>query len=97
MARKFVILLVVFVALHVTIIVTMGPSPLGSFCGNLLQIVASGIAAAAAMMPPTGPDSIIAAGRCVAISGVMTPPFERMMASAPEKPSSPRLELRLFT
>src|SRR2546430_13301593 len=49
LARKFVILLVVFVALHVTIIVTMGPSPLGSLCGNLLQIAASGIAATAAM------------------------------------------------
>ena len=49
MARKFVILLVVFVALHATIIVTMGPSPLGSLCGNLLQIAASGIAGIAAM------------------------------------------------
>ena len=49
LARKFVILLVVFVALHVTMIVTMGPSPLGSLCGNLLQIAASGIAATAAM------------------------------------------------
>src|SRR5258706_5418312 len=49
LARKFVILLVVFVALHVTIIVTMGSSPMGSLCGNLLQIAASGLAATAAM------------------------------------------------
>ena len=48
-------------------------------------------------MPPTGPDSIIAAGRSVAISGVITPPFERMIESAPRKPISPRLEFRLFT
>ena len=52
---------------------------------------------AAAMMPPTGPDSIMAAGRSVAISGVITPPFERMIASAPRKPMAPRSELRLFT
>src|SRR5437588_567077 len=30
---------------------------------------------AEAMMPPTGPDSIIATGRSVAVSGVITPPF----------------------
>ena len=49
------------------------------------------------MMPPTGPDSIMAAGRSVATSGVITPPFERMIASAPRKPMAPRSELRLFT
>src|SRR6267154_2299614 len=31
---------------------------------------------AEAMIPPTGPDSIIATGRSVATSGVITPPFE---------------------
>ena len=48
-------------------------------------------------MPPTGPDSIIATGRSVATSGVITPPFERMIESSPRKPMSPRLGFRLFT
>ena len=48
-------------------------------------------------MPPTGPDSIIATGRSVATSGVITPPFERMMERLPSKPIAPRLDLRLFT
>ena len=34
-----------------------------------------------AMMPPTGPDSIIVAGCSVASSGVITPPLERMIDS----------------
>ena len=38
---------------------------------------------AEAMMPPTGPDSIIATGRSVATSGVITPPFERMIDRSP--------------
>ena len=38
---------------------------------------------AEAMMPPTGPDSIIATGRSVATSGVITPPFERMIERSP--------------
>jgi len=54
-------------------------------------------AGAEAIMPPTGPDSIIAAGRCVAISGVITPPFERMIESAPRKPVLPSPALRLCT
>ena len=37
-------------------------------------------------MPPTGPDSIIATGRSVATSGVITPPFERMIERSPRKP-----------
>ena len=52
---------------------------------------------AEAMMPPTGPDSIIAAGRSVAVSGVITPPLERMIDSAPPKPMPPRLDFRPFT
>ncbi len=50
-----------------------------------------------AMMPPTGPDSIIATGRCVATSGVITPPLERMIDRSPLKPMPPRLAERLFT
>ena len=46
-------------------------------------------------MPPTGPDSIIATGRSVATSGVITPPFERMIERLPRKPMSPRLDFRL--
>ena len=42
-------------------------------------------------MPPTGPDSIIATGRSVATSGVITPPFECMIERSPRKPTSPRL------
>ena len=49
------------------------------------------------MMPPTGPDSIIATGRSVATSGVITPPFERMIERSPRKPMPPRLDFRLFT
>ena len=52
---------------------------------------------AEAMMPPTGPDSIMAAGRAVAISGIITPPFERMIESAPRNPMSPRLASSSFT
>ena len=52
---------------------------------------------AEAMMPPTGPDSIIAAGRSVAISGVITPPFDRMIESAPRNPILPKLAFRPFT
>jgi len=39
----------IFVALHVTIRLTLGPSTLGSFFGNLLQVAGSGIAAAMAI------------------------------------------------
>ena len=52
---------------------------------------------AEAMMPPTGPDSIIATGRSVATSGVITPPFERMIDRSPLKPMPPRLDFRSFT
>ena len=52
---------------------------------------------AEAMMPPTGPDSIIATGRAVATSGVITPPFERMIDNSPAKPTSPRRDFRFFT
>ena len=45
-------------------------------------------------MPPTGPDSIMATGRSVATSGVITPPFERMIERSPRKPMPPRLELQ---
>ena len=48
-------------------------------------------------MPPTGPDSIMAAGRSVATSGVITPPFERMIDRSPRKPMPARLDFRLFT
>ena len=48
-------------------------------------------------MPPTGPDSIMATGRSVATSGVITPPFERMIERSPRKPMPPRLDFRLFT
>ena len=50
-----------------------------------------------AMMPPTGPDSIIATGRSVATSGVITPPFERMIERSPANPMSPRQVFRLLT
>ena len=49
---------------------------------------------AEAMIPPTGPDSIIATGRSVATSGVITPPFDCMMASSPRKPISARLAFK---
>jgi hypothetical protein len=52
---------------------------------------------AEAMMPPTGPDSIMATGRAVATSGVITPPFERMIESSPAKPASPSRDLRFLT
>ena len=52
---------------------------------------------AEAMIPPTGPDSIIVTGRSVAISGVITPPFDRMTVRSPRKPTSARLDLRLLT
>ena len=52
---------------------------------------------AEAMMPPTGPDSIMATGRSVATSGVITPPLERMIERSPLKPMPPRLDFRLFT
>ena len=48
-------------------------------------------------MPPTGPDSIIATGRAVATSGVITPPLERMIDRSPANPMRPRLALRFFT
>ncbi len=48
-------------------------------------------------MPPTGPDSIIATGRSVATSGVITPPLDRMIESSPSKPIPPRLVFRLDT
>ena len=48
-------------------------------------------------MPPTGPDSIIATGRSVATSGVITPPLERMIERSPLKPMPPRFDFRLFT
>ena len=50
-----------------------------------------------AMMPPTGPDSIIATGRAVATSGVITPPFERMIDSSPAKPAPASRDFRFFT
>ncbi len=50
------------------------------------------------MMPPTGPDSIIATGRSVATSGVITPPFERMIESVAAKADARRgSSFRLFT
>ncbi len=52
---------------------------------------------AAAMIPPTGPDSIIVTGRSVAVSGVITPPFDCMTVSPPRNPISARLDSRLLT
>ncbi|MBS1865110.1 MAG: PAS domain S-box protein [Acidobacteria bacterium] len=49
LARKFLILAGVFVALHLIVILTLGTSSLGSFFANSLQITASGIAAAMAI------------------------------------------------
>ena len=49
MARRLMIVSAVFVVLHVTIRLTLGPSALGSFLGNVLQVTASGIAAAMAV------------------------------------------------
>jgi len=49
LARRLIIVSAVFVVLHVTIRLTLGPSALGSFLGNLLQVAASGIAAAMAI------------------------------------------------
>jgi len=44
---------------------------------------------AAAMMPPTGPDSIMATGIFLAVSGDMMPPLDCMMCSWPLKPIEP--------
>jgi PAS domain S-box-containing protein len=49
LARKFLILSGVFVALHVAIRLMLGPSMLGSFLGNVLQVAGSGIATAMAI------------------------------------------------
>ena len=49
---------------------------------------------AEAMMPPTGPDSIIATGRSVATSGVITPPFERMIERSPAKADAAEARLQ---
>lgn len=46
MARRVVILALVFVALHVLVVLTIGSTRIGSFCGNALEITASGMAAA---------------------------------------------------
>jgi two-component system, cell cycle sensor histidine kinase and response regulator CckA len=46
LARKVVILALVFVALHVLVVLAIGSTRIGSFCGNALEITASGIAAA---------------------------------------------------
>jgi two-component system, cell cycle sensor histidine kinase and response regulator CckA len=48
LARRLLILVGVFVVLHLTVILTLGTSPAGSFFGNTLQIAASGIASAMA-------------------------------------------------
>ena len=46
---------------------------------------ASSPISAEAMMPPTGPDSIIATGRLIATSGAITPPFDCMIDSSPRE------------
>jgi len=48
LARRLLIVVGVFVVLHLLVILTLGPSPAGSFFGNSLQIAASGFAAAMA-------------------------------------------------
>src|SRR5712692_2860869 len=47
MFRKLLVLALVIVALHVAVVLTLGPSPAGSLIGNLLQITACGLAVAA--------------------------------------------------
>src|SRR3982074_2159263 len=47
MLRKLFVLALVVVALHVAAVLTLGTSPAGSLAGNLLEIVACGLAVAA--------------------------------------------------
>jgi len=49
LARRLIMVSAVFVVLHVTIRLTLGPSSTGSFLGNVLEVAASGIAAAMAI------------------------------------------------
>lgn len=49
MGRKLYILALAVVALHVLVTLTLAGTSAGSFCGNLLQTTASGIAAAMAI------------------------------------------------
>jgi len=46
LARKVVMLALVFVVLHVLVVLTLGSTRIGSFFGNALEITASGMAAA---------------------------------------------------
>jgi len=49
LGRKLIIFACAIVALHIVVTLTLGGTTAGSFCGNLLQISASGIAAAMAL------------------------------------------------
>ena len=48
MFRKLAVSALVIVALHIVVVLTLGTAPLGSLCGNLLELAACGMAVAAA-------------------------------------------------
>jgi two-component system cell cycle sensor histidine kinase/response regulator CckA len=50
LTRKLLLLAIAFIVLHVTNTLMFGPSTIGSFLGNALQICASGVAAAMAFL-----------------------------------------------
>ncbi|GAC1631639.1 MAG: hypothetical protein NVS9B14_03760 [Candidatus Acidiferrum sp.] len=50
MARRTIYAAMAIVALHVTVMLTFGPSKAGSFLGNSLQVVSASLAAAMAML-----------------------------------------------